>query len=215
MENTKSENTQKTMKTHHRALSILGIIAVTVLSLGSLHAQFVSFSVGINSNGGIGVVNTSSAGFAITSVSITLTNDTFFDTTNTPPGTASSGWSTALNSGVATISLPADATTDGQQIALISFTGFDPADFVRMGFDLDTYASPDSSGNPTGAQILATFTGSHQATATLTATPATVAGASYSHTGSGSQAVPEPTAGLLVGLGLGIAALTRRKCFQN
>ncbi len=186
-------------------------MAAILFTAGTLHAQFVSFSVGMNRNGGIGIVNTSSPGFTLNSVSITLSNDTFFDTTNTPPGTFSFSWATAFNSGLATIELPSNESTDGQQTAAISFTGFDPSDFVRLSFDLDNGVENDGLGDLTGAQITATFTGGVQAIAALTATSASVAGATYSDTGSASQAVPEPTSLLLVGVGLSAFLLRRRR----
>lgn len=155
---------------------VAGVIATMSLALTALiatapaaHAQ-LGFSLGIDSNGGLDLFNTSaSPGFTLNGFTITFSapNQTFFDTTDTPPGEISQGFSVFSNNGITTISLPGDVATDGQQTATFNFTGFDGGDSVGFDFDLDAFDNIDSNGDVRGGLVSALFSNGQTVSGTI------------------------------------------------
>lgn len=117
-----------------------------------------AFTVGINNNGGLGIMH-STPGRLLSGIEISLPSSTFFDTSSTVPGTSSTPWSMNSSSGGVTPVFPSTSATDGKRHAFISFSGFDAGDSVVLSFDLDTYATPDSSdgGLPNGTEVRVHF----------------------------------------------------------
>jgi uncharacterized delta-60 repeat protein len=113
------------------------------------------FRFGTSANGGFAIENTGT--LAIQSVTITLPDTTFFDSTSNPPGTAASAFSIAGTQGSVAVTLPDNAATDGQRMAVVNFVGFDPGEAVRIGCDYDRYADPDGNGEPAGTVLLVEF----------------------------------------------------------
>lgn len=182
-------------------------------TLANAEAAFVgasttgSFRAGMNSNGNMGIENLGP--LSITSLNIKLFNDTFFDTTDVPPGVASTGWSVLGSTGGASATLPSNVSTDGQTTADISFADFDAADAIHLGFDLDLFASPDGFGNPLGAQITAMFSDGSTATVTLGSDPVTIDGVTYAF--GSTSAIPEPSTYALLALGAGVLLMAKRR----
>jgi hypothetical protein len=184
------------------------------LSTGFTHAATVGLTVGASNNGPWGIRNDSDT-YLITSLSIVLTNDTFFDSASTAPGVASSGWITVATSGSVSPTYPSDASTDGLQAASFTTVSFDPGDILNFNVDLDLYANPDDAGNVTGATVTALFRDNLNnfigtETVTLALGSVTLNSQSYTHSASALTVIPEPSAALLGGLGM-LALLRHRR----
>lgn len=173
------------------------LIACSLLLASSFaNAGLIGFNLTMGTNGGIGITNNSDAGFSISSLVIDLTTNaqgnSFFDTTNVAPGTASTGWS--FNGAGITATLPTNASTDGQQLATILFNGFDGGLSGNLGFDLDTFTNPDGTGgNITGTTYTVLFSSGDTLTATL---------ANGAASARGNTSVPEPASLALLASGL-------------
>jgi hypothetical protein len=151
--------------TENRRVHHAAFIAATLSSVGlliglpaSASAQ-VGFDFGIFDNGALGLRNASLTSVTLNSFTVTFTapNPTFFDTAPTSPGTGSStGFNVFYNTGIAAVTLPGDAATDGQQTATFSFSGFDPNEVVGISFDLDAFNN-GLTGSPTGGLVSAVF----------------------------------------------------------
>jgi MYXO-CTERM domain-containing protein len=192
-----------------KKMSILG--ASALVSLGISQGATTGITVGADNFGAWGIRNLSDT-YLITSLSILLTNDTFFDSASTAPGTAATGWGTQASLGTVSATYPSNASTDGLQAASFTTVSFDPGDILNFYVDLDLYASPDGAGNVTGAIITALFRDNLNnfigtETVTLALGSISLNGFGYSHSAS---TIPEPTAALLGGIGM-LALLRRRR----
>lgn len=211
------------MRLSSRIAATLALAALSTVA----HAQVSSFSFGTEDFGSFGLQNTSTDPTAqISAVTIDLTGtDTFFDTTDDSPGNSSGGFSLFFNNGVAIVTFPSDAATDGTQIATVTFTGFDADDSFGADVDFDLFLNPDGDGAPAGGLVTVLFSNNLTASGTILATPISLSAGggntqvfSLSATGSvqpAGGAVPEPSAlavgGVFAASLLGLIARRRTK----
>jgi len=80
------------------------------------------------------------------------------------------------------VTLPDNQATDGHSTAQFGFSGFDPAEGVRIACDYDSFAVPDDSGDPLGGTVTVGFGNGASLSGVLSATSASVAGQSYTRT---------------------------------
>ena len=196
------------MKSNRWAIKRLlqGTAVATLLSWTlQAGAVTVGFTAGMHSGGGLGIQNTSTGGVQLASLLIDLSTnnqgDTFFDTTSTPPGTIPTGWGSLDAPAGGSVTLPDNASTDGQQQAGIFFSSFDPGEFARINFDLDYLASPDASGGDiVNTTLTAVFSNGLVLAQKLVLNSVTIGGDTYSY--STVTPVPLPAAVWLFGSGL-------------
>lgn len=176
----------------------------------------VSMIIGINDNGDMRIVNTSTSTEYLASLTVSFPDDpvsgTFYDTDPAAPGTASQGFSSTVNSGTSTVSLPGNSDRDGKQSASFGFdSNMTSGSDISIGFDLDAFNNIDGSGNAAIAQFLAVFiTSGGVETPTFYAHGAgSVSGESFDQVYR-TVPVPEPSSTALLGLG-GIALILRRR----
>lgn len=199
------------MKLNH---TLAAVFAATALSSSASAA--VSMIIGINDNGDMRIVNNSTSTEYLISLTVSFPTDpvsgTFFDTDPANPGNASSPFTSSVNSGTATVSLPDDSNRDGEQSASFGFdANMTSGSDISLGFDLDAFDNIDGSGNAAIAQFLAVFiTSGGTETPTFYAHGAgTVSGESFDQVFR-TVPVPEPSSAALLGLG-GIALILRRR----
>ena len=132
------------------------LLGLTLGSSGVANASTISSSLTYDRlTGTFALSNTSDAGTpALVSISIDLSgatgvvpsvpylsSDIRFDTD--PAGGPALDFTTSSNLGVGSIVYPPSSSTEDQQFALISFTGFDgPLDVLHFNVDLDPYDEP-------------------------------------------------------------------------
>jgi hypothetical protein len=201
----------KNMKLNRITYLALPITAVA-FALAPPARAATGFTFGATNNGSWAIQNWSTSSETITSFSISLTNDTFFDSAATAPGTSSTGWSTISSVGSVIATYPTDASTDGQTSATITTSTFNMTDLLKFGVDIDTFATPDSNGNPQGALVVAYFSNNTFLFAQLNQVDKEIGGDVYQYSGAaGAQAVPEPSSVLLSAVAAGGLLLRRRR----
>lgn len=165
----------------------------------------LGFQFGIDDNGGFAIKNTSSnnqgtadSDLRIDQVIVNLSGDpdgTFFDTTNSSPGTASTGWS-ASSSNPFTTHLPSNSATDGEQIATITFSGFDRGEDGTVYFDLDRFSAIDGTGLPAGGKVSVYFHSGYWVTGTITTSNISLDGSNWDNSATGSLSFSAPSVSL-------------------
>lgn len=187
-------------------------ITAVAFSLAPPARAATGFTFGATNNGSWAIQNWSTTSETITSFSISLTNDTFFDSAATAPGVSSTGWSTISSVGSVIATYPTDSSTDGQTTATITTSTFNMTDLLKFGVDIDLFASPDSEGNPQGALVVAYFSDNTFLFTQLNQVDKNIGGEVYQFSGAaGAQAVPEPCSLFLSAVTAGGLLLRRKR----
>jgi len=172
-----------------------------------------SLIIGLNDDGDMRIINTSTGAESILSITLSFTDsDTFFDTHANAPGTTSQPFSSTVNAGGATVAPPNDEDTDGDHAAAFAFGfgTFTSGGDVSIGFDLDRLSDLDGTGDASTASFsILMFDGVNTELVEVVATGSgSVGGESFDYT---FTTVPEPSSLALGSLGLLSLCLRRRR----